>query len=390
MRAALSTVWHHPPSRAVALVFAFVSTLYGTWLARIPEIQQALDLSEAALGWALLGAPVGMLCVMPVAGWMIARWSAGRVTLGAAIAFASVLSAPAWASNGWTLAAGLALIGVTDGVLNVAMNARANAVEEERDVPILSTCHGFFSIGGMIGAGMGSATAALDLPLNVSLLGIGAMGVAVVGLHHRSLTYGATTQSAGPVFALPTRALLGVALLVFVVLLSEGAVSNWSAVYLRNGLGASASVAALGYASFSLTMAIGRFYGDRLTHRFGPRRVVQAGGLFAATGLGGGVWIGHPTAALVGFGLMGLGYATLIPVLFRTAAQTPGLAPGTSLAAVASVGYLGLFAGPPALGGLADAWGIAWVMGLLAALSALVAFNAHWVLPSGQPVPSDA
>ena len=382
MRAAVSTVWRHPSSRAVALVFAFVSTLYGTWLARIPEMQHALDLSETALGWALLGAPVGMLCVMPVAGWMIARWSAGPVTLGAAVAFAAVLSAPAWAWNGWALAGGLVLIGVTDGVLNVAMNARANAVEERRETPILSTCHGFFSVGGMVGAGVGSATAALGLPLHVSLIGVGVGGLVMVGLHHRELRSGATPQSAGPVFALPTRALLGVALLVFCVLLSEGAVSNWSAVYLRNALNASASVAALGYASFSLTMAVGRFYGDRLTHRLGPQRVVQMGGAFAAIGLGSGVLIGHPIAALVGFGLMGLGYATLIPVLFRTAAQMPGLAPGTSLAAVASVGYLGLFAGPPALGGLADAWGLAWVMGVLAALSALVALNAHWVLPN--------
>lgn len=381
MRTAVATVWTHAPSRAVALVFAFVSTLYGTWLARIPEVQSALGLSESGLGWALLGAPVGMLCVMPAAGWLIARWSAGRTTLAAALAFASVLSAPAWAWSGGALAGGLLLIGLTDGVLNVAMNARANAVEASRETPILSTCHGFFSVGGMLGAGIGSATAALHIPLGYSLLGVGALGGVVVLAHRGGLLDGATTQSAGPVFALPTRALLGIALLVFSVLLCEGAVSNWSAVYLRNGLNASAAVAGLGYASFSLAMAIGRFYGDHLTDRFGARRVVQVGGWVAATGLGGAVAVGHPIAALLGFACMGLGYATLIPVLFRTAAQTPGLAPGTSLAAVASVGYLGLFAGPPALGGLADAWSLSWVMGLLALLSGLVALGARWVLP---------
>jgi fucose permease len=291
-----------------------------------------------------------------------------------------VLSAPAWASNSWTLAAGLLLVGLTDGVLNVAMNARANAVEDARGTPILSTCHGFFSVGGMLGAGIGSATAALGIPLGASLVGIGLVGVAVIGAHRHGLLDGLSTLSAGPVVALPNRALLGLALLAFCVLLCEGAVSNWSAVYLRNGLGTSAAVAALGYASFSFAMAIGRFYGDRLTGRFGARRVVQIGGLLAAFGLWGGALVGHPVAALLGFALMGLGYATLIPVLFRAAAQAPGLAPGTSLAAVASAGYLGLFVGPPALGGVADGWGLSWVIGLLAVLSAFVAGSARWVL----------
>jgi MFS family permease len=381
MRAALRTVWTHPPSRAVALVFAFVSTLYGTWLARIPEAQNALGLSEAALGAALLGAPVGMIAVMPVAGWMIARWGAGRVTLGSALAFAAALSAPAWAWNGLSLAAGLGLIGMTDGVLNVAMNARANTIESRRETPIMSSCHGFFSVGGMVGAGLGSVTAALAVPLTVALAGVGlAGGMMVLGIR-TALTVGTETRSPGPVFAVPSRSLIGLAALVFCILLNEGAVSNWSAVYLRNGLGASAGVAGLGYAAFSCTMALGRFYGDRITERLGAPTVVRRGALLAAAGLAGALAVGHPIAALVGFAAMGLGYASLIPILFRSAAQMPGLAPGTSLAAVAGVGYLGLFAGPPALGGIAEAWGLSWIVGIMAVLSALVAALAGRIVP---------
>jgi MFS family permease len=381
MRAALRTVWTHPPSRAVALVFAFVSTLYGTWLARIPEAQNALGLSEAALGAALLGAPVGMIAVMPLAGWMIARWGAGRVTLGSALAFAAALSAPAWAWNGLSLAAGLGLIGMTDGVLNVAMNARANTIESRRETPIMSSCHGFFSVGGMVGAGLGSVTAALAVPLTVALAGVGlAGGMMVLGIR-TALTVGTETRSPGPVFAVPSRSLIGLAALVFCILLNEGAVSNWSAVYLRNGLGASAGVAGLGYAAFSCTMALGRFYGDRITERLGAPTVVRRGALLAAAGLAGALAVGHPIAALVGFAAMGLGYASLIPILFRSAAQMPGLAPGTSLAAVAGVGYLGLFAGPPALGGIAEAWGLSWIVGIMAVLSALVAALAGRIVP---------
>ena len=384
MRTALRTVWTHRPSRAVALVFAFVSTLYGTWLARIPAVQNDLGLSEAALGWALLGAPVGMVAVMPVAGWLIARWGAGRVTLGSALAFAAALSAPAWAWDGLSLAAALGLIGVTDGVLNVSMNARANTVESDRGVPIMSACHGFFSIGGMIGAGVGSATAALDVPLTVALAGVGCAGVLIVWNDRAALTAGADARSTGPAFAVPSRSLAGLSLLVFCILLNEGAVSNWSAVYLRNGLGASAAVAGLGYAAFSCTMALGRLYGDRVTARFGAPAVVRGGSLVAAGGLGAALIVGHPVAALAGFAVMGLGYASLIPILFRSAAQMPGLAPGTSLAAVAGVGYLGLFAGPPALGGVADAWGLSWIVGVMAVVSLLVAAAAQRIVPESE------
>lgn len=387
MRNALRVIWSDRPSRAVALVFAFISTLFGTWLARIPEAQNALGLSEAELGWALLGAPVGMLGVMPVAGWLIARWGAGRVTVAAALACAIVFSGPGWATSGWTLALALGTIGVADGTLNVAMNARANVVEERRGTPILSTCHGFFSVGGMLGAGLGSVTAALDVPLPWTLVGVGLVGGAVVFAHRDGLTSGRRTASVGPVFALPTKALAGLALLAFCVLLSEGAVSNWSAVYLRNGLGASAAVAGLGYACFSLTMALGRFYGDRAVSRFGAQTVVQGGAAAASVGLVTAILVAHPVAGVLGFAVMGLGYAALVPVLFRAASRTPGLAPGTSLAAVASAGYLGLFLGPPALGGVAEAWGLAWTVGIVAALSAFVAVGAGRVL---QPTPATA
>jgi MFS family permease len=384
MQTALHIVWSHRPSRAVALVFAFVSTLYGTWLARIPAVQNALGLSEAALGWALLGAPVGMVAVMPVASWMIGRWGAGRVTLGSALAFAAALSAPAWAWSGPSLAVGLGLIGVTDGVLNVSMNARANTVEAGRNAPILSTCHGFFSVGGMVGAGIGSVTAVFDVPLTAALAGVGLAGALVVWYNRTALIAGSDARSTGPTFAVPSRSLVGLALLVFCILLNEGAVSNWSAVYLRNGLGASAAVAGLGYAAFSCTMALGRFYGDRVTARFGAPAVVRGGALVATGGLAGALVVGHPVAALAGFAAMGLGYASLIPILFRTAAQMPGLAPGTSLAAVAGVGYLGLFAGPPALGGVADAWGLSWIVGVMAVVSLVVAVAAGHIVPEGE------
>lgn len=380
MFASLRVVWSHPPSRAVALVFSLVSIFIGSWFARIPEVQSTLGLTESALGLVLLGMPLGTLLVMPITGWVVARWGAGPVTLVAALIQGLPFVFLAGVGSGIALAAVLFAAGVLNGTLDVAMNARANAVEERRDTAIMSTCHGFFSIGGMIGAGVGSGAAALAVPLGWQFVGLVGVGATIVLVHWRELVEGPTTQRAGAVFAVPSPALAGLAALLFCILLAEGAVSNWSAVYLRKGLGATPGVAGLGYAAFSGAMALGRLHGDCLLDRFATRRLVRAGALVAALGLGVGVLIAHPISGIAGFFVQGLGFAVLVPVLYRTAAQTPGMAPGSSIAAVASAGYVGLFTGPPLLGVVADTVGLSGAIGLVAGLAGVVAAAAGPVL----------
>lgn len=376
----LRLVWTHRPSRAVALTFSLVSLFVGSWFARIPEVQAALGLSEAALGLVLLGMPLGTLAVMPLTGWLVPRWGAGPFTFAAGLVQGVPFLLLPLATSALSLAGVLVAVGAFNGTLNVAMNARANAVEESRDVSILSTCHGFFSVGGMVGAGVGSGAAALSLPFGWHFALLVAGAAAVMLLHRGALVGGPTRRQPGPVVAVPPPALAGLAALLFCVLLAEGAVSNWSAVYLRTGLGASAGVAGLGYAAFSGAMALGRLHGDRLLDRFATRRVVQTGAAGAALGLGGGVLLAHPAAGIAAFFVQGLGFAVLVPVLFRAAARTPGLAPGTSIAAVASAGYVGLFTGPPLLGFVADTLSLSWAMGVVAALAGLVALGAGPVL----------
>jgi len=366
-------------------VFAYVSVLFGNWITRIPDVQANLGLGEAALGLALVGTPVGMLLGVPLTGYLVVRFGAGRITVGAALVVAGAFVLPTLAPSLVSLTVALAVLGLGDGALNVAMNARAAAVEKDRDTPIMSTCHGFFSSGGMLGAGMGSAAAAVDMPLPLHMGMVCSAGAGLILTLRRPLTAGPIARDIGPAFAMPSRALAGLAVLVFCVLLAEGAVSNWSAVYLRSGLEAGSGVAGLGYAAFSLAMAAGRFYGDRAVSRVGDARLVRMGSLLAALGLGGGLWWGEPAAAIGGFALMGLGYAVLIPVLFRTATRTPGMAPGTSLAAVASAGYVGLFAGPPALGVVAEAAGLTAAMGVICLLSVAVALLSGPVLKASGP-----
>jgi predicted MFS family arabinose efflux permease len=380
MITSLRTVWTHRPSRAVALVFSLVSVFVGSWFARIPEMQTALGLSEATLGVVLLGMPLGTLLVMPLSGWLVPRWGAGPVTFGAALVQGIPFLLLSFAERAVHLALVLLAAGLLNGTLNVAMNARANAVEETRDVAIMSTCHGFFSIGGMIGAGVGSAAASLSLSFGWHFLLLVALALVIVWIHRDALLETTPARETGRVLAVPSPALAGLAALLFCILLAEGAVSNWSAVYLRKGLGASAGVAGLGYAAFSGAMAMGRLYGDRILERFETSRIVQVGAMTAAVGLGLGVLIAHPVSGIAGFFVQGIGFAVLVPVLYRSAARTPGLAPGTSIAAVASAGYVGLFTGPPLLGFVADTLGLSAAIGLVAMLAGMVALGAGPVL----------
>ncbi|MGZ6674175.1 MAG: MFS transporter, partial [Solirubrobacteraceae bacterium] len=181
---------------------------------------------------------------------------------------------------------------------------------------------------------------------------------------------------AEPVFVRPPRRLLALGVLAFACLLIEGASADWSAVYLRDELGTTAAIAAIGFTSFSITMTLGRIFGDRLVDRFGPEAVVRAGGSLAAVGFGLSLVAAAPVPAIVGFACLGAGMSGVVPIVFRAAGHVPGMSAGVGLAAVSSTGYLGFLVGPPTIGGLAELIGLPAALGVLVALAAAVALLA--------------
>jgi MFS family permease len=183
-----------------------------------------------------------------------------------------------------------------------------------------------------------------------------------------------------PTFVKPRGILLGLGILAFLGLLAEGAMADWSAVYLHDVLRADSATAAAGFAACSLMMAAGRFSGDQLANRFGPRRLLRTSGTVAAVGLGGGLLSGEPLFAIVGFGLVGLGIANIIPVLFSAAGRLHGVAAGPALAAVATTGYFGFLTGPPLIGFVAEVTSLSLALGIVSACCALIALSAGTVL----------
>ena len=284
-------------------------------------------MSDSTLGVILLAMAEGSVLSLPVAGGLVGRFGSRPMTALAGLALCLALPLPVVSGSGLTLALSLALLGAANGTLDLSMNAQALSLERRYQRPIMSSLHACFSLGGAAGAALAGI---------LMWLGVGD-------------TARVSFAAAGG-FGWPAPALLFMGALAFVGLLAEGAMADWSAVYLHDSLKASPALAAAGFAAFSLAMTAGRLAGDRVVGRLGAVQALRASGGLAAAGLAAGLLVSGPTAAIAGFGLLGAGIANVIPVLFSSAGNAAGSGAASALAAVATPGYLGFLAGPPLTG----------------------------------------
>lgn len=362
------------PRLAVLTVFFANGVVIGTWVVRIPAIQQRLDLSEGLLGLALLGAAVGALVAMPLVGALVSRFGSRRVVGATAMLLSLSLISPALAPSLLFLLPALAMIGAANGGLDVSMNAQAVAVEEGYGRPIMSSFHAAWSFGGLAGAAAGGLLASQGVGPLPHFAAVGVLSaIAFAAAYKKLLPARADASDDGaPAFARPTRALMGLGIISFCVLLGEGAMGDWSAVYLNNTLKTGPGFAAAGYAAFSLAMAFGRLFGDRFTERLGPARLVRSCGALAAVGLAIGLAASQPLVALVGFACAGAGFSIVFPVALSAAGRTKGMAAGPALAAVSTTAYTGFLVGPPFIGFVAEWTSLGVALYLVVALSAVI------------------
>src|SRR5215211_2835924 len=281
---------------AVLGIFFLNGLALASWVVRIPAVQEKLTLSEGLLGLALLGAAVGALAAMPATGWLVARVGSRPVVGVTGLLLSGSLILPALAPNLALLVVSLVMLGASNGVMDDSMNAQAVAVEKRYGRPIMSSFHAAFSLGGLAGAAGGGVVASLGVGVLGHLAGVAALTAAAALVAYRAMLPADADRGGGgePAFARPTRALAGLGIISFCVLLGEGAMADWSAVYLNDTLTTGPGFAAAGYAAFSLAMAFGRLFGDRLTERLGPAVLVRACGALAAVGLGLALAAGQP------------------------------------------------------------------------------------------------
>lgn len=340
--------------RSVLIIFFLHGAVFATWVARIPAVKSQLGLSAAQLGLALLGIAAGCLISMPVSGYLIGRFGSRPVTAVSSLVFTAALALPGLAFSQSTLAITLGVLGLAAGAMDVSMNAHAVAVERMSGRHFMSGFHALFSIGGMAGAALGGLVAAAGIAPRAHFAGAAVIAAAITLAAIPGLLPGHVDAISHEGSRLRiTSALVKLSTLAFCFYLAEGAVADWSALYLRDTTGLPAGRSALGYAFFSAAMALGRLSGDSLRHRFTSRVLVKTGSVVAVAGLA--LIVGIPAAALLGFAIVGAGCSIVVPIVFAAAGSIEGTSVGAALAVMTTCGYMGLFAGPPMIGFVAEA-----------------------------------
>lgn len=359
------------PRVATFLVFGVNGAMIGTWVAHLPWLQDHLGVSKATLGLCLLCMAAGAVVAMPLTGLILDRRPSASVTRWSALVFCLMLPLPLLATSPLMLAPILFVFGASNGVMDVAMNAHGVAVQEKLGRPVMSSFHGGWSVGGFVAAGAVAVAAAAGLDPRVESLAVGVcLWLLSLSITQRLGTM-SSHSSAGHGFALPTRPVLLIGALCFLVMLTEGAIGDWSGIYLKHNTGASTAAAAVAFTGFSLGMAIARLGGDFVNTRLGAGRLLRIGTALVAAALGAVLLIGHTVPGVIGFILCGLGIANAVPLLFSAAGRIDP--PGPSLAAAFTLGYTGFIVGPPVIGALSDQTGLPQTLALL--IVALVAVS---------------
>ena len=364
---------------ATAAVFFLNGFGFATWVSRIPAVRQALNLTEGALGTALLAIAVGALVAFPLAGRGSVLSGASVLTIATGLAYCVVLPGPTFAGGLPTLALLLFIFGAVNGAMDVSMNALAVEVETFVGKPIMSSLHGMWSIGGLAGAGVGALFAKQDISPQLHLLVVASILAVAMLIARRWLPPSQPHASPDSVahFALPEAAMLGLSGIIFCAFLIEGAMADWSAVLLHDSLKTTASVAALGYAAFSLAMTSMRFAGDRLVVQWGAVRLLRCTNVVAALLLATALWVQHVGITMLAFALVGFGMATVAPLVFGAAARRARHGAGHGIAAMATVGYGGFLVGPPLVGWLAQASSLPAALSVLVLLALVITALAH-------------
>lgn len=363
---------------ATAAVFFVNGFGFASWASRVPAVRDGLQLSEGQLGMALLAMGVGALCAFQLTGRGLAHLSARGLTLATGFLFCLALPQPALVGSLPVLALCLFLMGAAVGAMDVAMNALAVEVEVRRGQPIMSGLHGLWSAGGLCGAAVGSVMAqqGVSPDVHLSLAGV-AMAAGLLAARPWLPVLPPKPPESKPAFAFPERALWGLGGIVFCSFLIEGAMADWSAIHLKDSLGTSAAVAALGYSAFSLAMMGMRLAGNQIVARWQAARLLRLVNTAAALGLVAALVAGHVALTMLAFALVGLGVAVVAPLVFSAGARRSRHGAGHGIAAMATLGYGGFLLGPPLIGWLAHLSSLRVALGVLAALVAGIALLAH-------------
>lgn len=339
----------------VSAIFFANGLMFGSWAPKLPALMKRLQIDEGTAGIMVLMLGLGSITLMPVFGAATARHGSAKVVRISAWLALPTLMLITLAPNLLLVMGAVLLFGGMLGGMDVSMNSNAVAVERSLRRAIMSSCHGFWSLGGVVGAGLGGIVLEhMGELAHAALITLLFAGVLSYGLPRMLQDKPSEAESKGPLRLPRSPMPYIIGLMAMCCMVPEGAIIDWAAVYLQREMGASQSLAGFGFAACAAAMAVMRFMGDVLRQRLGPVSMMRLSAVIAMAGLGIGGLAPNAYIAIVGFGFAGIGIANLVPIAFSAAGNLPSLAPGVGLSVVTIMGYSGILLAPGGIGFLAE------------------------------------
>lgn len=354
---------------AVSAFFFCLGLCFASWASRIPDIKTSLHLSDAALGSILLALPAGQLVAMPFSGKLITHFGSKKVLRVCLVLYAFCLTNIALATEAWHLTLGLFFFGIFGNMCNISVNTQAIGAEKLYEKPIMTSFHGVWSTAGFTGAAIGLLMMSLNISPYIHFWIVTVLVFATIVFTQKYLQSGSSNSSEKKsFFSKPDNALIQLGIIGFFCMASEGAMFDWSGVYFKDVVKAPEALVALGYLSFMIAMASGRFIGDKLIGKYGRQKMLRISGILISAGLFTSVIFPNIITATIGFLAVGLGVSSIVPMVYSAAGKHSKMAPGIALAAVSSISFLGFLMGPPLIGYIAELFSLRYsfaVIGLL-------------------------
>jgi MFS family permease len=366
---------------AAAQLYLSLSLMFGTWVIYIPTITERLNMGEGDLGFALFFSALGAFVAIPVGKRLVSRFGEGVMSLWSTLLYAFFVVLFFIAPSFEVLCVFMFFFGMSSGILQIAINMVVSTLEKEDGVSIMSTCHGFFSMGGIFASGGGTM---LLIALGNPVLHVLISASLVVGLQVFSLPkYWRVKHVVEQTEAVTGKGLQGLkspllwalAVVALCVMVAEGAIADWSTLFLRDVAFTQVELVGLGYAGFSFTMALGRFMGDSISKKIGAWQLILLGYALSIVGLAL-VLMASSLVSIGGFLIIGLGFSAIVPEVYRLSSNIEGVNPSSGIAFMAGAGFFGFLAGPVALGAIAEHWGLLFSFYMLLGLVATGALVA--------------
>jgi MFS family permease len=368
------------PAFAVGFLFSTSSLLFGIWVASIPGIKERLAFSDGSLGLSLLLSPLGAISAMALSTRVFSKISVGRWMCIGYIIICCIMVLQINSANRVMFWACLYCFGGISFLNGVSANATVNLMEKKYNRLFMSTCHGMYSLGGAVSAGIAALLFLVNIPSRWQIVIVSAFLVTVILSNKKHLLSNTDIIHSRSAFKLPSFSILGISFICMVSFMAEGCVADWSAIYFKEILLAPKALISLGYAGFSVAMTLGRLNGDSLIKKLGSKNVVVSGALLAAAGFLVVVTSPAVIVAIVGYIMIGLGCCCIVPVLFRASANIPGVSTVEGYAMVTTGGLIGFLAGPSLIGFISEKASLSKGLSLLIIMMLLSAYTA-WRSP---------